>query len=55
MLYCSKIQILEMLVVINVLLSYETGENYLISQQIHSFGVPHNLLINNIALIYSKF
>jgi len=54
MLYGSKIKMLGMLVVINILLSYETGEKYLISQQIHSFGVSHNLLINNTALICSK-
>lgn len=54
MLYGSKIQMLGMLVVLNILLSYETGEKYLIQQQTHSFGVSHNLLINNIALICSK-
>jgi hypothetical protein len=43
-----------MLAVINILLSYENGEKYLISQQIYSFSVSHNLLINNTALICSK-
>jgi hypothetical protein len=54
MLNGSKIQMLGMSVVTNILLTYEMGENYLISDQIHSFGVSHNLLINNKALICSK-